>query len=72
MSNGASNQSTNVQLPNLTIEQRGKTLVITVADLTKDFGPSSSGKSNKVATTNGILYLGEGRELMVNVNINRK
>lgn len=45
--------------------------ILTVSiNITKDFGPSKSGKSNMIATTGGFLDLGDGVSL--NLNLVRK
>jgi hypothetical protein len=46
----------------------GKLLTITI-DTTQDFGPSKSGKTDVVATTQGTARLGNG--LMLGLNLNR-
>jgi len=48
----------------------GNILTIKI-DLTKDFGPSSSGKSITIATTEGN-YAIPGREEKVGVNVYKK
>lgn len=55
---------------NVTIEEIGNTLVITVLDVHRTFGPSSSGKTQKVAGTGGFVRLSGG--LMASLNVNRK
>ena len=49
---------------------KGNTLTITV-DLTKEFGPSSSGKTIIVASTEGNFPLPE-REEVVGLNVYRR
>jgi hypothetical protein len=54
-------------MKNVAIEMKGSKLVITV-DLAKDFGPSSSGKNNIVASTEGNIPLDpNGTKLGLNV-----
>lgn len=43
---------------NVTLTVKGNVLTITV-DLTKDFGPSASGKTKIVATTSGNIPVGD-------------
>jgi hypothetical protein len=47
----------------------GKELVIRI-DLTKNYGPSSSGKTLNIATTQGFEKLSDGT--MFSLNVNRK
>ena len=57
-------------LKNVELSVKGNTLTITV-DLTKEFGPSSSGKTIIVASTEGSFPL-PGRSEVVGLNIYRK
>jgi hypothetical protein len=58
-------------MTNVETEVKGKKLVITV-DLTKDFGRSTSGKTIKVASTQGFKTIAaNGVSAMVNLNVNR-
>ena len=56
---------------NVAVEVEGNIMTIKV-DLTKDFGPSSTGKSRKIASTGGFMTVpGAGNEkkfLSLNVN----
>ena len=58
---------------NVQIEVKGSTLVIT-CDLTKDHGPSKSGKTTIIATTEGNVSIPghEGIKLGLNLYKNRK
>lgn len=47
-------------------ENNGTKLVIEV-DLTQDFGPSKSGKTNMVASTSGFIQVAPGVSLGLNV-----
>ena len=53
-----------------TLKQTGNKLVITVANLTKDVGLSSSGKSDLVASTRGAVDLGD-TGIKLNLNLYR-
>ena len=53
-------------MKNVDITTEGTTLVIRV-DLTKDFGPSKSGKSTTIASTEGNVTLDAGERLGLNV-----
>lgn len=57
-------------MKNIELSVKGDILTITV-DLTKDFGPSSSGKTIIVASTEGNYPL-PGRGEVVGLNIYRK
>lgn len=59
-----SNQTINGK--NAVITVKGSTMTITV-DLTKDLGPSKSGKTNIVGTTNGFVGLADGVGVSLNV-----
>jgi hypothetical protein len=58
------------QLKNVEFSVKGNTLTITV-DLTKEFGPSSSGKTVIIASTEGSFPL-PGRSEVVGLNVYRK
>ena len=55
---------------NVTYSEDGHTLNISV-DLSKEFGLSSTGKSNTVASTHGFATLDDGKTIF-SVNVNRK
>jgi hypothetical protein len=55
---------------NVEMAVNGNTLTITV-DLTKEFGPSSSGKTIIIASTEGNFTL-SGRSEVVGLNVYRK
>ncbi len=57
-------------MKNVELSVKGNTLTITV-DLTKDFGPSSSGKTIIIASTEGNFPLPERAEV-VGLNVYRK
>jgi hypothetical protein len=57
-------------MKNVELSVTGNTLTITV-DLTKEFGPSSSGKTIIIASTEGNFRLPE-RDEMVGLNVYRK
>ncbi len=57
-------------MKNIEIAVKGNTLTITV-DLTKEFGPSSSGKTIIIASTEGNFPL-PGRGEVVGLNVYRK
>lgn len=57
-------------MKNVELSVKGNTLTITV-DLTKEFGPSSSGKTIIIASTEGNFPLPE-REEVVGLNVYRK
>lgn len=62
-----------VQAVNENIEYTitGKSLIIKIVDITKDYGPSSSGKTHIVASTHGNVYVGD-TGLMFGLNVNQK
>jgi ABC-type molybdate transport system ATPase subunit len=55
----------------MAVSKDGKTLTITI-DLTKTFGPSSSGKTTIIATTGGNVPAPEHDDIKVGVNIYTK
>ena len=57
-------------MKNVKLSVSGNTLTITV-DLTQEFGPSSSGKTIIIASTEGNLPL-PGRTEVVGLNVYRK
>ncbi|HQU28171.1 MAG: hypothetical protein KC563_01465 [Nitrospira sp.] len=57
-------------MKNVDLKVEGKILTITV-DLSQDFGPSSSGKTTIIATTEGNVSL-PGREEKIGLNIYKK
>lgn len=57
-------------MKNIDMNIEGNILTIKI-DLTKDFGPSSTGKSITIATTEGN-YAIPGREEKVGVNVYKK
>ena len=57
-------------MKNVDLSVKGDTLTITV-DLTKEFGPSSSGKTIIIASTEGNFPL-SGRSEVVGLNVYRK
>ena len=57
-------------MKNVELSVNGKILTITV-DLTKEFGPSSSGKTIIIASTEGNIPL-PGRAEVVGLNVYRK
>lgn len=57
-------------MKNVELAVNGNTLTITV-DLTKEFGPSSSGKTIIIASTEGNFTL-PGRNEVVGLNVYRK
>ena len=58
-------------MKNIEMTLNGDKLVITV-DLTKDFGPSKSGKSITIASTEGNISLPENDDIKIGLNIYRK
>ena len=57
-------------MKNVDLKVEGSVLTITV-DLSKDFGPSSSGKTTIIATTEGNVNVPE-REEKIGLNIYKK
>ena len=53
---------TPASLDNVKVEHKDGVLGIGI-DLTKSVGPSKSGKSNVIATTHGIIDVGDGVQL---------
>ena len=60
------------QYENCTIEVKGKSVVITITDFTKEHGLSSSGKSITVASTRGNVHVEGAGELVVGLNAYKK
>ena len=56
---------------NVAIEVKDKTLIITV-DLSKDFGPSSSGKSRIIASTEGNAEVPGLAGMKIGLNVYKK
>ena len=57
-------------MKNVEMKVEGTTLTITV-DLSKEFGPSSSGKTTIIATTEGNVSL-PGRDEKIGLNVYKK
>ena len=57
-------------MKNVEMKVEGTVMTITV-DLSKDFGPSSSGKTTIIATTEGNVTI-PGREEKIGLNIYKK
>ena len=53
------------------VSEDGNTLVLTI-DLTQDQGPSYSGKTQIVATTNGNIRVPEHSDILISVNAYRR
>lgn len=60
------------EFKNLKIEVKGNSIVITIADYTKDFGLSGSGKSKIVATTSGNVPVEGTNGIVIGINAYRK
>ncbi|WP_447969746.1 hypothetical protein [Nitrospira sp. M1] len=58
-------------MKNVDMKVEGNTLTITV-DLSKDFGPSSSGKTTIIATTEGNVSIPDREEVKIGLNIYTK
>ncbi|MBN1195762.1 MAG: hypothetical protein JXA08_10585 [Methanomicrobiaceae archaeon] len=58
-------------MKNVEMKMNGDTLVITV-DISKDFGPSKSGKSITIASTEGNISLPDHDDIKIGLNIYRK
>jgi hypothetical protein len=58
-------------MKNVDMKLNGEKLVITV-DITKDFGPSKSGKSITIASTEGNISLPGHEDIKIGLNIYRK
>jgi hypothetical protein len=56
---------------NVDITVEGNTLTIKV-DLSKDFGPSSSGKTNIIASTEGNISIPGREEIKIGLNIYKR
>lgn len=56
---------------NVKLSANGSTLTITV-DLTKNFGPSKSGKTLIIASTEGFMAVPVGGGISVGLNVIRK
>jgi hypothetical protein len=56
---------------NVDISVEGNILTIKV-DLSKDFGPSSSGKTNIIATTEGNISIPGREEVKIGLNIYKR
>ena len=57
---------------NLQIEVKGKSIVITILDYTKEIGLSASGKSKTVATTSGNVQVEGTNGVVIGLNAYRK
>ena len=60
------------KLDNITIEVKGKSVVITITDYTKESGTSASGKSKTVASTRGNIEVQGADQLVLGLNAYRK
>jgi len=59
-------------MDNLDVKVKGNQLIVTVLDLTKDTGPSASGKTLGVASTRGFQrYAGEFGEVSLSLNVTK-
>jgi hypothetical protein len=58
-------------MKNVEMKVEGNILTIKV-DLTKDFGPSSSGKTIIIASTEGNIAIPEKEEVKIGLNIYKK
>ena len=58
-------------MENITMARKGTKLVIEI-DLTKDLGPSSSGKTLIVASTRGNAPVPDARDTFIGINVYRK
>ena len=58
-------------MKNVEMKVEGNILAIKV-DLTKDFGPSSSGKTIIIASTEGNVAIPEKEEVKIGLNIYKK
>ena len=58
-------------MKNVEMKVEGNILTIKV-DLTKDFGPSSSGKTTIIASTDGNVAIPEKEEVKIGLNIYKK
>jgi len=58
-------------MKNVDMKLNGNQLVITV-DITKEFGPSKSGKSITIASTEGNVSIPDNEEIKIGLNIYRK
>lgn len=55
-------------MQNVKMSVKGNVLTITV-DLSKDFGPSASGKTIKIASTGGNKEVPEGKGAIIGLNV---
>ena len=58
-------------MKNVDMKLNGNQLVITV-DITKEFGPSKSGKSITIASTEGNVSIPDNEDIKIGLNICRK
>jgi hypothetical protein len=58
-------------MKNVDMKLNGNQLVITV-DITKEFGPSKSGKSITIASTEGNVSIPDNEDIKIGLNIYRK
>jgi len=58
-------------MENVTMVRQGTKLIVTI-DLTKDLGPSSTGKSLVIATTRGNAVVPGEQDTFIGVNVYRK
>ena len=58
-------------MKNVDMKLNGNQMVITV-DITKEFGPSKSGKSITIASTEGNVSIPDNEDIKIGLNIYRK
>ncbi|MGE5706835.1 MAG: hypothetical protein ACM3YO_00745 [Bacteroidota bacterium] len=58
-------------MKNVDMAVQGDTLIIKV-DLSKDFGPSSSGKTVIIASTEGNIAIPDNEEIKIGLNVYKK
>lgn len=58
-------------MKNVDMAVQGDTLIIKV-DLSKDYGPSSSGKTVIIASTEGNIAIPDNEEIKIGLNVYKK
>jgi hypothetical protein len=57
---------------NVEFRLEGKKLTIVVPDITKDFGPSKSERTNVIASTHGFTTVSEELGVILSVSVNKR
>lgn len=60
------------EFENMTVKVEGNKVTLIILDHTKDYGPSPSGKTHRVATTGGNVAIDGTNGLVIGLNAYRK